>query len=122
MKSRIFAAAAAAAILALSLSACAQQASVVGTWGAPDSTNSEPGLLLSEDGKVSGTDGCNRLMGSYEADGETVTFGPLASTLMFCEGVDTWLGKAVTGVVSGDQLTLSDQDGAEIGTLERGAE
>ncbi|MBC9926642.1 MULTISPECIES: META domain-containing protein [unclassified Leucobacter] len=122
MKSRIFAAAAAAAVLALSLSACAQQASAYGTWGTPDSKQqNEPGLQLGEDGKVSGTDGCNRLVGTFEVDGDTVTFGPLASTMMFCEGVDTWLGKAVTATVKGDNLTVLDQDGAKIGTLKRAA-
>lgn len=122
MKSRIFAAAAAAAVLALSLSACAQQASAYGTWGTPDSKQQgEPGLQLGEDGKVSGTDGCNRLMGTFEVKGDTVTFGALASTMMFCEGVDTWLGKAVTATVKGDQLTIFDQDKSKIGTLKRAA-
>lgn len=119
MTSRIFAAAAAAAVLALSLSACAQQASAYGAWGAPDS-QSDPGLQLGEDGTLSGNDGCNRLTGSFEVKDNTVTFGPIASTMMFCEGVDTWLGQAQTATVQGDVLTVLDQDGGEIGTLKRG--
>ncbi|CAB1208501.1 META domain-containing protein [Acinetobacter bouvetii] len=34
--------------------------------------------------RVSGADGCNRLMGSYEAGRDTLVFGPLAGTRMAC--------------------------------------
>jgi heat shock protein HslJ len=37
-----------------------------------------------EEGKVSGDTGCNRYFGSYEITGETLTFGPLASTRRAC--------------------------------------
>ena len=37
------------------------------------------------DGKAVGRGGCNRYFGKYTLEGETIGFGPLASTLMYCE-------------------------------------
>lgn len=117
--SRLRLLAAAAAVAVLALTGCSSAApSAVGSWGDAAQTN-QPSLELSKDGKVTGTDGCNRLMGGYSEEGGTVQFKQLASTMMFCEGVDTWLSKASTATVSGDTLTINDEAGAEIGTLKR---
>jgi len=43
-------------------------------------------ILLSEDGTVSGSGGCNRLNGSWEMSGDDLTFGPFAATMMMCVG------------------------------------
>ncbi|MHA3722812.1 META domain-containing protein [Leucobacter sp. HY1910] len=118
---RIIAAAAAVAALALTGCSASGDASVVGSWG-NTAQEKEPSLEFAEDGNVTGTDGCNRLMGSYTEDAGVVKFGQLASTMMFCEGVDTWLGQAATGKVSGDTITISDEAGKEIGTLKRTAD
>ena len=91
---------------------------MVGTWGKPD-VEGQPSLILDEDGGVGGNDGCNVIFGDYTADGDTVTFGVLGSTLMYCEGVDVWLTQAKTAKLDGDRLVLSDENGAEIGTLDR---
>jgi heat shock protein HslJ len=37
-------------------------------------------------GKVYGDSGCNRFTGGYKVKGDRITIGPLASTMMFCEG------------------------------------
>lgn len=37
------------------------------------------------EGTVSGVAGCNSYSGSYTIDGDAITIGPLAATLMFCE-------------------------------------
>ena len=42
-----------------------------------------PFIKLS-DGKVSGFSACNRMMGSYVLDGETLIFNALGGTKMFC--------------------------------------
>ncbi|MGK9147034.1 META domain-containing protein [Plantibacter flavus] len=126
-----------AALLVLALSGCASGADggagasttapaaesgdavgIVGVWGDPD-TQDAPSLVFAEDGKVTGTDGCNRLMGSWTADGDTVEFAPLASTRMACEGVDTWLSLGASGTWTDTSLVVLDESGAEIGTLER---
>jgi copper homeostasis protein (lipoprotein) len=51
----------------------------------------EPHFILNaETRRVGGSDGCNRLVGSYEVRGNQLTFGQMASTRMACpEGKDT---------------------------------
>lgn len=39
-----------------------------------------------KDGQASGTAGCNGYGGSYEVDGDKISFHELASTLMLCTG------------------------------------
>ncbi len=38
------------------------------------------------DGNISGSAGCNNFSGPYTIDGNKITIGPLASTMMACEG------------------------------------
>lgn len=107
----------------LALSACASSsAGVAGVWGDPGATDL-PSLEFTPDGddsgEYSGTDGCNRLGGEYSVDGGSVDLGMMRSTLMFCEGVDTWLSQARTATLEGDVLTFLDEGGQELGTLER---
>ena len=103
----------------LTITGCAASATdVTGTWGDPNVAG-QPSLELSVAGEVTGTDGCNRLMGSYEVDGDKVVFGPLASTMMYCEGVDTWMLNAASATVEGDRMTVYNPEGQSIGTLLR---
>ena len=90
----------------------------VGTWGDTAKTT-EPSLELADDGGLAGTDGCNRLTGEWTQDGDTIEFGDVASTMMACEDVDTWLSGLATGTIDGDTMTVLDADGEELGTLER---
>jgi len=114
-------AAAAGAVLVLATGCSTSATSPVGTWG--EDTSGSPSLTFAEDGTVSGTDGCNRLAGSWTQDGDTLDFGgSLISTLMACEDVDTWLSGITTATVDGDTLTALDADGAALGTLERTAD
>lgn len=101
------------------LSGCAgEPASAEGTWGAEG--DGKPQLVLEAGGELSGTDGCNRLMGAWtQADATTIDFGEVASTMMACEGVDTWLVELSTAKLDGDVLRILDSSGAEIGTLAR---
>ncbi|TFC93144.1 MULTISPECIES: META domain-containing protein [Cryobacterium] len=111
----------AAVTLAVGLAGCSAgtgSSDVSGVWGTPDATDT-PGLELKADQSATGTDGCNRLVGTWSLTGDTIEFGTFASTLMACEGVDTWLGKASTATVDGSVMTVQDSDGAEIGTLDR---
>jgi heat shock protein HslJ len=43
-----------------------------------------PRLMLDE-GTASGSGGCNNYTGPYEVDGDSITIGPLAATMMACE-------------------------------------
>jgi heat shock protein HslJ len=43
-------------------------------------------ITFDKQGKVFGDSGCNRFTGGYKVKGDRITIGPLASTMMFCEG------------------------------------
>lgn len=110
---------AAVGIASLALVACSQEApSVLGQWGSPEVAQ-EPALTFESDGTLHGTDGCNNLMGNYTTEGSKVSFGGLASTMMFCEGVDDWLVRGHSATIDGDVLTVFDEAGKEIGSLAR---
>lgn len=77
-----------------------------------------------EDGGISGIASCNNYFGSYTVDGDSLTFGPLGSTLMACEGPIqdqetaylTLLSQVDAYAVDGDTLTLRS-GGADIITF-----
>lgn len=78
-------------------------------------------VLSSENHRVSGSGGCNRLMGSYELNGDRLTFNQMASTMMACiKGMDTekefldTLGRVKMWKIAGRQLLLSDAEGKVI--------
>ncbi|WP_341361338.1 META domain-containing protein [Georgenia sp. M64] len=96
----------------------AERDTPVGAWGVR--SRGRPSLVLEPDGAVHGSDGCNRLAGSWSSgpDG-AVVLGPLASTRMACDGVDTWLsGAAAARVVTG-RLEVRDAAGRVLGSLGR---
>lgn len=106
----------AAGAFALTGCASASDDGAGGTWSATGA--GEPTLTLSDDGQVTGTDGCNQVVGSWEQSGSDVTFSEMATTLMACDGIDGWPGLA-TGHISGTAMTLKDEAGAELGVLTR---
>lgn len=73
-----------------------------------------PELSFDDGGRLNGTSGVNRLMGSYEVGDGAVTFGPLATTRMAGPPELMAQEQAVVGVLSGkvayavvgDRLTL----------------
>lgn len=82
--------------------------------GAADST------LKLEGGNTSGNSGCNSFSGSYTIDGDSLTFGALASTAMAC--AEPAVGELETVVLAGleatekyaivgETLVLEDADG-----------
>lgn len=90
----------------------------LGSWGSVD--DGEPNLTLVEDGTYTGNDGCNQLIGSFTASGDTITFGKDgAMTLMACPDVDDWLNDMSTGKIVNNALEISNAAGDVIGTLSR---
>jgi heat shock protein HslJ len=93
-----------------------QEMSVDGTMTAPISE--APPFAVFEDGAVAGSSGCNSYSGTYQIEGDSMTIGPLASTLMACTaellGQETFyfelLAQTDSYEVSGDQLTLMSGD------------
>jgi len=49
--------------------------------------NAKPTVTF-ENGKISGSNGCNNLTGGYVAIGKTIKMGNIATTRMACDGVD----------------------------------
>ncbi|WP_205649404.1 META domain-containing protein [Agromyces sp. LHK192] len=94
------------------------EADVAGVWGDAADPGA-PSLTLAADGTLSGTDGCNRLVGEWELDDGEIDFGDLASTKMACQEVDTWLSGADSATITEDVMTVYANGRIEIGTLER---
>jgi len=120
------------------LAACAggSSASVEGQWklvsyGSPSNqTPAVPDVETSiefKDGQMSGNVGCNGFGGEYEVKGDTITFGPVMATLMFCEGpvgeqemvTLAVFQESATFVMDGDRLTITSGDGNSVIVLER---
>jgi len=83
----------------------------------PIADSREPHLVLNDEGRVSGSDSCNRLTGSYELDDVRLRFSQLASTMMACpqgmEQADRFraaLDRVVRYRVVGSHLELFNED------------
>jgi heat shock protein HslJ len=92
------------------------------------SAKNAPYLVLnSETRRISGSGGCNRLVGGYILNGDRLTFRQTAGTMMACvEGMDTEMAflQALQQVkswsITGQHLELFDTDGKRIATFEAG--
>lgn len=61
---------------------------------------------FTDDGRVFGTGGCNRLMGDYEITGEGLSIGTIASTMMACP--DAVMAQEETFVAALEQVRAFD--------------
>lgn len=88
------------------------------TMALPDA----PATMLLQDGQLSGTTGCNRYFGSYQLDGQSLTFTPMGSTMMACPEPQmaqeaafiAALSSVASYTIVGDQLQLTNAEGAEV--------
>jgi heat shock protein HslJ len=78
-------------------------------------------------GRVSGSDGCNTLTGTYSLKGDRITFGQMAATQMAClhsSGTEApfrdALKKAARMTMAGDRLELFDASAARLAVFETG--
>jgi heat shock protein HslJ len=85
----------------------------------------EAHLVFDSAGRVSGSDGCNRVSGTYQSKGETLTFGPARGTLMACadtavvgEGFRAALNRARRFRIAGTRLEVFDVAGVLLGIFE----
>ena len=81
----------------------------------------EPHLIFAADAlRVAGSDGCNRMTGSLELDGDRLRFGRMASTQMACvdnnDQQTRFFSEALKHVeryrIRGSHLELLDETGA----------
>ncbi len=80
-------------------------------------------------GRVSGSDGCNRLTGTYQLNGDRVTFGQMAGTQMAClnpSGTEApfrdALKSATRLTIAGDRLELLDNAGTPLAVFAAGSQ
>ena len=81
--------------------------------------------IMFQDGSVSGSSGCNSFSGGYTVDGNQISMGEMATTLMACpeplmlqeQGLTAALGGAATYAIEGDTLQLIDADGNVLATF-----
>ncbi|WP_172202381.1 META domain-containing protein [Niveibacterium sp. COAC-50] len=86
----------------------------------------EAHLILHKDNqRVSGSSGCNRLLGGYTLDGEQLSFGNMGSTMMACvEGMEqeqrflAALQQVARWQIKQGQLTLLDASGKPLARFE----
>ena len=97
----------------------------VATKDAQPDAQPEPHLVLEPGGRFAGSDGCNRLTGSYELKGETITFSKIAGTMMACPdtaGTERAFKQALPNTrrwkITGDGLELYDADGTRLARFE----
>jgi heat shock protein HslJ len=79
-------------------------------------------LNFGTDGQVSGNAGCNTYSGGYQASGNALKVGPLASTMMACDKPASVMDQeqqylaalqnSATYEIAGDTLTIRDASGA----------
>lgn len=95
----------------------------VGALGGAGSEDVTSDLAFGEDGRVSGSDGCNRFTGPYEAEGSSLRLGPLASTRKACVGAAEKVASRVSAALdqvrsfSAQPDTLVLQDGSGLPLL-----
>jgi heat shock protein HslJ len=94
----------------------------------PTHSNGEAHLQF-EGNRVSGSDGCNRLTGSFQLNGDRVRFGQMAGTLMACvnpggtEGpFRNALMNASRLTIAGDRLELFDDAGTRLAAFVAGSQ
>ena len=73
------------AMPAMAGDAASSHGSVVGDWRARTDGVKQT-ITFDSEGKVYGDSGCNRFTGGYTISGDRIKIGPLASTMMYCEG------------------------------------
>ena len=85
--------------------------------------NAAATLQIADDGTLSGSTGCNSFTGKAEVSGETITFGPLATTRRACppdaveveQAVLATLTGTATATVESDRLQLMNTNGSGLG-------
>ena len=96
-------------------------------WVLAGEAGSRAPFLRFEGGRVAGLGGCNRFGGTYDFDGDRLSFSPLAATRMACPGEIMKAEQAffdmlakVKGVsLTGETLVLLDGDGKALARFDK---
>lgn len=116
-------------MMTLALAACAggSTASIEGQWklvsygpssGQVSAAQDVDTSIEFKDGQMSGNVGCNGFGGEYSIKGGQIEFGPVMSTMMYCEAVAEQESSTLAVfhetagfVLDGDTLTITSADG-----------
>ena len=89
-----------------------------GTPVAAEPAARQPSIAFVANGRVAGTDGCNRISAPYTQNGERISFGAMISTRMACPGADEVsrrFAEAIQGTaawrIAGGRLEFHDATG-----------
>ncbi|MAY71124.1 MAG: hypothetical protein CME82_06685 [Halomonas sp.] len=83
-------------------------------------------VLHTQEGRVAGSTGCNRLTGSYQREGDALSLAPLATTRMACQGAAMAQERALVEALEAtrafhllaDELELLDGNGKVLARFE----
>lgn len=70
-----------------------------------------PAMLNFAEGRISGTTGCNRVMGSYSLTGDRLTLDGVATTRMACPGAAMEQEARITQILRGPLTVVRGKDG-----------
>lgn len=110
------------------MAGCGKAEDITGAWLAVEvGGNPVRGPTIAfENGRVSGSGGCNRISGPAATSGSDIKLGPLISTRMFCEGkmeieaaFIAALEAAKTFELGAEALALKDGSGAALAKFTR---
>lgn len=88
--------------------------SLIGRWTMADLNGGgavSGGMLEFSAGKLAGTAGCNRLMGSWQENGATLSVGPLAATRMACAPTAMHVEQRVLALLAAPLTVKHDGNG-----------
>lgn len=83
-------------------------------------TEKKPTINFEEtENRVHGNAGCNNYFGTFETENDHITFSPMGTTQMFCEGVNehayfTTFEQVKSFKIDNNQLILMDENQKEI--------
>ena len=112
----------------LAVPAAADQDELTGAnWVLAGEAGSRAPFLRFEGGRVAGLGGCNRFGGTYDHDGDRLSFSPLAATRMACPGevmkveqaFFDMLAKVKGMTLTGETLELLDGDGKALARFDK---
>jgi heat shock protein HslJ len=98
---------------------------LMGKPAPPESAPREAHLQFEPDGRVAGSDGCNRTSGTYTLSGDKLTFGAMLATQMACAnstGTEQLFREAIektTGWrLAGERLEFVDSNAARVAVFQ----
>lgn len=85
-----------------------------GTWA---DSSGDVVLTFTQEGMITGTDGCNKVEGTWEEHGKDVTMTMQIDEEKDCPDVDVWLVDPTSAVIDGDTMRIYGPNAMHLGDL-----